>query len=389
MQKVIVAMSGGVDSSVSAALLKEQGYEVEGIFMKNWSPETIQTLTDCPWEQDQKDAEEVCRQLDIPFRSVNFEREYKEKVVDYLVTEYAAGRTPNPDIMCNKEIKFRIFLEKAAALGADLMATGHYVQVKDGKLARGTDPQKDQSYFLYTLNKEQLERSLFPVGGMPKSEVRRIAASKNLVNKDKKDSQGICFIGHIDLKKFLMAQITAQPGEVRLLPAYQEGVSLAARKEQAVLVGEHLGVMFHTLGERAGEVINNGAYKKARAGQDVPPVYVLAKNIEQHYLYISEDRQDPHFFSGYLEVEDWQSTGGVFQVSDLETMSDLTCQIRYQQQEKCEVEKIKLFEDGKIGIWLKEPVWATAAGQSAVVYSQNRFVVGGGILTQDHALPRN
>lgn len=370
MKKVIVAMSGGVDSSVSAALLQEQGFEVEGVFMKNWSPETIQTLTDCPWEQDQLDAAAVCKVLGIPFRSINFEREYKELVVDYFLSEYAAGRTPNPDIMCNKEIKFKVFLEEAKKAGADFIATGHYVQKVeiDGRyyLKRGVDPSKDQSYFLWTLDQDQIASSLFPVGGMPKSEVRKLAETFKLPTAKKKDSQGICFIGHIDLKKFLMEQITARSGEVYLLP--KEG-DFNERIMKASLIGEHQGSMFYTIGERAGELINNGLYRKLRAGVDVPPVYVIHKDFRQNRLYITDDRTDRHFLSNSFDLEEEMN------VVD---QQGITCQIRYQQSEEIQVKDIK-----NNSVALLESVWAAASGQSAVFYRDD-LVIGGGIIRTVH-----
>lgn len=379
MSKVIVAMSGGVDSSVAAALLKEQGFEVEGIFMKNWSPDTIQSLTDCPWEQDLVDAEAVCKVLDIPFRSVNFEREYKEKVVDYFLSEYAAGRTPNPDIMCNKEIKFRVFLEKAKELGADFMATGHYVRKVDGKLLRGVDPGKDQSYFLYTLDNEQLGRSLFPVGDLPKSQVRELAVKFNLPTAQKKDSQGICFIGHIDLKKFLMEQISAKPGEVYLLG---QGDSLADRMSTAAVVGKHAGSMFYTLGERMGSTIDNGLYKAVTNNVDIPHTYLVAVDAEHNRLYVSGEHDDKHLWTQAVYLDGYMSTGGRGGEVDKSTINvlvnrPLSCQIRYQQKPAL-VSKITL-EDGKVKVETSDPLWAVTPGQSLVLYEGDE-VVGGGVI---------
>lgn len=378
-QKVIVAMSGGVDSSVAAALLKEQGYAVEGIFMKNWSPDTIQSLTDCPWEQDLVDAEAVCKVLDIPFRSVNFEREYKEKVVDYFLAEYAAGRTPNPDIMCNKEIKFRVFLDQAKELGADYIATGHYVRKVDGKLWRGTGAKKDQSYFLYTLDDEQLSRSLFPVGDLPKSEVRRLAEQYALPTATKKDSQGICFIGHIDLKKFLMEQISAKSGSVYLLA---EGETLKERMERATIMGKHHGSMFYTVGERMGAVVDNRLYAILTGRTDVPTTYLVIADAKRNRLYVTDQHDDKHLWTRGVYLDGYISTGRGT-VEDMQLTVDvlqdrgLSCQIRYQQK-PVPVDTI-LVEGGRIKVETAEPVWAAAAGQSLVLY-EGDAVVGGGVI---------
>ncbi|HRP36651.1 MAG TPA: tRNA 2-thiouridine(34) synthase MnmA, partial [Candidatus Dojkabacteria bacterium] len=206
-KKITVALSGGVDSAVSAAILLEQGYDVTGIFMKNWSGADFSVNSDCPWEQDQQDAEDVCKTLGIPFKSVNFEKQYRDIVVQYFFDEYSKGRTPNPDVLCNKEIKFKLFLQYATESGAELIATGHYARIthdENGfKLLKGIDNNKDQSYFLHRLNQEQLSKSLFPIGELQKSEVRKLAEKYKLPNAKKKDSQGICFIGKIDVQDFL------------------------------------------------------------------------------------------------------------------------------------------------------------------------------------------
>ncbi|MEZ0286413.1 MAG: tRNA 2-thiouridine(34) synthase MnmA [Candidatus Paceibacterota bacterium] len=389
MPKVIVGMSGGVDSSVAAALLLEQGFEVEGMFMKNWSPSTLQSLTDCPWEQDQADAEKVCLELGIPFRSINFEQEYKEKVVDYFLREYAAGRTPNPDIMCNKEIKFSVFLDKAREMGADGMATGHYARVRDGVLYRGLDARKDQSYFLYALNKSQLETAYFPVGELEKSTVREKAAALNLATASKKDSQGICFIGHLDLKKFLLEQIGAKPGRTYLLPPYVAGEAFSERVRKALVVGEHRGAMFYTIGERAGEAIDNGVLRSYTNDPDTKPVYVVATEAASNRLYVSLDRYDQDLMSTFIELEGWQTTGGdtdpsIVSTIDMKAKNGLIgVQGRYQQQPVA----VKKITAGAGVVRVEtDPLWAVAPGQSLVFYEGDRVWGGGIVCTTEHTI---
>jgi tRNA-specific 2-thiouridylase len=384
MSKVIVAMSGGVDSSVAAALLQQQGFEVEGIFMKNWSPETIQSLTDCPWEQDLADAEAVCKVLNIPFRSVNFEREYKDKVVDYFLSEYSAGRTPNPDIMCNKEIKFRAFLEEAERLGADFIATGHYVRKVDGKLLRGEDKKKDQSYFLYTLDDEQLAKSLFPIGELPKTEVRHLAESFKLPTAAKKDSQGICFIGHIDLKKFLMEQIEASAGMVHLLG---HGETLEERKNNAQMVGAHQGTMFYTLGEKMGSCIDNNLFRQVTGKTDIPHTYLVHVDAAENNLYVSDSHDDKHLWSTVVYLDGYVQTGGTPNGSVQLTVDGLVnrrlqCQIRYQQKPAL-VSTISL-EGEKVRVEMAEALWAVTPGQSLVLYDGDETVGGGVICATAH-----
>jgi tRNA-specific 2-thiouridylase len=379
-EKVIVALSGGVDSAVTAALLQKEGYAVEGVFMKNWTPLNAQSLTDCPWEQDQADAEAVCKHLGIPFRSINFEKEYKEKVVDYLLREYNAGRTPNPDVMCNKEIKFAAFLDAAHASGVDTIATGHYAQWIDGELRRGVDPGKDQSYFLYALDADQLKNVMMPVGKYQKKEVRELAEEFGLPNSKKKDSQGICFIGHLNLKEFLIEELGTKPGPVYLLPSYEEGVSLQEREWQAKPVGEHLGVAFHTIGEKMGHYLDNRLYRNIRGETQVPSTFALSKDIPHNRVYITEKHDDPHFLTTTLQIEEVVATGknkGTSIIDSIRDHSTLACQVRYQQKPVA-VEELA-FKEGVLHVALKEPVWAAAVGQSAVIYEEDR-VVGGGVI---------
>jgi len=374
--KIIVALSGGVDSSVAAALLQQQGHEVEAIFMKNWSPEDSQSLTDCPWEQDQADAEAVCAHLGIPFRSVNFEREYYTRVVEYFTREYAAGRTPNPDVMCNKEIKFSAFWEVAKAAGAEKMATGHYAQVEESggvyRLKRGVDAAKDQSYFLYTLSQEQLAHTVFPLGGYTKPEVRELAQKFGLPTATKKDSQGICFIGHLDLKKFL-TEHTPTPyasGEIRLLLPSRP--SLEERKEGSKLVGHHTGAGYYTIGERAGALVDNGLYRAVR-DRDIPATYIVDKDTSAHVLYVTDEPNDPHLFATKVKVSSWLPDSAII-FEDI--IAELTCQCRYQQRPVVGVKNVQK-EEGDFWVETASPLFAVSPGQSLVVYHGDLVVCGG------------
>ena len=264
--KVFVGLSGGVDSSVSAALLKEHGYEVVGVFIKVWQPPFLE----CTWKEDRLDAMRVAAQLDIPFMTFDLEKEYKESIVDYMVAEYKAGRTPNPDVMCNKTIKFGAFLEKAKEMGADFVATGHYAQnvEKDGEqyLLKGNDNEKDQSYFLWTLTQAQLKYILFPIGEHKKSEVRKLAEKFDLITATKKDSQGLCFIGKLDMKDFLKEFIEEKRGDVL--------------NTDGAVIGYHDGAVYYTLGQRRGFIITQ------KTPEDIP-YYVVAKDIEQNTITVS------------------------------------------------------------------------------------------------------
>jgi tRNA-specific 2-thiouridylase len=388
--RVAVAMSGGVDSSVAAAMLVEQGYAVEGVFMKNWSPESSQALRDCPWEADQADAAAVCAKLGIPFRSVNFEREYYEKVVSYFLGEYQAGRTPNPDVLCNKEIKFRVLLEQVRVWGAEYLATGHYARIGRGEggepcLLRGLDRDKDQSYFLWGLNREQLERSLFPIGHLQKKEVRAVAARYGLPNATKKDSQGICFIGRLDIKKYLHEHLKSYPGSTYLVPPWYMGSTLEGRMQQSIPVGEHRGTIYYTIGERAGESLDNRRYRQIRERTDVRPVYVLAKEEERRALYVTDDPQDPHFFRREITLEGWWSTGGDEEgITTPLPAGEWTCQVRYHQKERVAIAAISPLVSESMPaqgytVVTVEPLRAVASGQSLVAYAGER-VMGGGII---------
>ncbi len=356
--RVIVGMSGGVDSSVSAYLLQEQGFQVEGLFMKNWEEDDTDEY--CAAAQDLKDAQQVCDKLDIKLHTVNFATEYWDNVFEYFLAEYKAGRTPNPDIMCNKEIKFKAFLEFACDdLGADYIATGHYVnrEMRDGQwsLIRGLDANKDQSYFLYTLSDKQLAQTLFPVGHIEKPEVRAIAEKAGLITHNKKDSTGICFIGERKFKDFLAQYLPAQPGMI-------ENV-------EGNVVGQHDGLMYHTLGQRKGLRIGG----LATAGE--APWYVVDKDMQRNVLIVAQGHNHPRLYSKGLFANQlhWVNRKNV------ETTFTSTAKIRYRQDDvPCQVIPT---DTGDVKILFNDAQIAVTPGQSVVFYQDN-VCLGGGIIDQ-------
>lgn len=341
---IVVGMSGGVDSSVSAALLKQQGFDVIGIFMKNWSEDFGDY--GCSWAEDSEDARKVAQKLGIPFYVWNFEKEYYDKVVEYFFREYAAGRTPNPDVMCNSEIKFKVFLDKALQLGADFVATGHYARIEGGKLLKGIDPAKDQSYFLYTLKQIQLEKILFPIGNMKKSEVRKLAKKFNLPNAEKKDSQGICFIGKINVTEFLKAHVKAEIGEI-------VGTS-------GQVLGRHDGLPYYTIGQREGMKLGG-----------LGPYYVVGKDLKANRLVVTNDKQDAQLWKRRFLVSDLSWAG---KTPDFPLHTGVT--IRYHHPEyQAEIE----LHDNKLEIFFDQPQRALTPGQAAVIYDGDKLL-GGGII---------
>lgn len=342
---IYVGVSGGVDSSVSLALLKEQGFNVVGCFIKTWQPDFIT----CTWREERRDAMRVCAALDVPFLTIDAEKEYKELVGEYFINEYRAGRTPNPDVMCNKEIKFGVFLKYALAHGADFVATGHYAISKGGQLLAGTDKSKDQSYFLWTLTKDQIEKIIFPVGNLQKSEVRKLAGKYNLPTETKKDSQGVCFLGPIDMKEFLAHYIPKKVGDVLNI--------------SGEVIGTHDGALFFTLGERHGFTIT-------KKGIDDQPMYVVARDLDKNTITVSENKSDEEKYKDTKKIK-MENINWIFGVGP-EPTKKLQARIRYQQPlQNCRIENNVVIFD--------EPQIAVSSGQSVVIYDDEK-VLGGAII---------
>jgi tRNA-specific 2-thiouridylase len=340
MQTVFVGLSGGVDSAVSAYLLKKQGYNVVGAFIKGWEPDFLP----CTGKEDRLSAMRVAAHLEIPFITYDLEEAYKKDVVDYFISEYKAGRTPNPDVMCNRMIKFGVFWEKAKKDGADCIATGHYAINRDGVLCAGKDLNKDQTYFLWTLNRDDLAHSLFPIGNLEKEEVRKIAEKAGLPNAKRKDSQGLCFLGHVDMHAFLKRYIPEKKG--------------AVIHENGKTVGEHDGVWFYTLGQRHG-------YKTTpEAGRDAEKLYIVRKDVEKNILYVSENPFGETAQKTFmLTNENWPA-----EIPENEIFA------RYRYRQPLLSVKVR-----KNTVMFETPQ-TIASGQSCVFYDKNGAVVGGGII---------
>ena len=327
MKTVVVGLSGGVDSSVAAYLLKQQGFHVIGLFMKNWHDDSVTISEECPWLEDSNDAMLVAETLEIPFQTVDLSEEYKTRIVDYMFDEYQRGRTPNPDILCNREIKFDVFLKIALSLGADFVATGHYcrktVSNPDSKttlysLRSGADSNKDQSYFLCQLSQQQLSKTLFPIGSLKKSEVRAMASQLKLVTADKKDSQGLCFIGKVRLPDFLQQKLQPIKGAIVQIPSNFEAYHkthpvfktktaalayhaepICYKKDDGILIGSHQGAHFFTKGQRKGLAV----------GGTKEPLFVIATDVDQNIIYVGEGKQHPGLHRKTLRVEMTMSIG--------------------------------------------------------------------------------
>lgn len=361
--KVFVGVSGGVDSSVSLALLKEQGYDVTGVFLKVWSPDFLP----CDWREERRSAMRVCATLDVPFLTLDCEAEYKKEVVDYMIREYSEGRVPNPDIFCNKYVKFGVFLKKAMEMGADFIATGHYARVDKGImnselsiihkslfiLQESVDTNKDQSYFLYTLNQAQLEHVLFPIGHLTKPEVRKLAQKFNLPTAEKKDSQGLCFIGKIDMEDFLTHYIDTKEGNI---------LNTAGE-----VVGTHKGAILYAIGQRHGFTIT----KKSASD---PRFFVISKDLDKNTITVADkdSEKEAVFSTKEIFVPEMHFISGITPESPLKT----SVRIRYRQEKQsCTLEKRA---DG-FYIVFDNPQNGVAVGQSAVLYNGS-VCIGGGII---------
>ena len=394
MKRVVVGLSGGVDSSVAAYLLQQQGYEVIGLFMKNWHDDSVTISNDCPWLEDSNDALLVAEKLGIPFQTVDLSEEYKEKIVDYMFNEYEKGRTPNPDVLCNREIKFDVFMKIALSLGADFVATGHYcrkgeVEVNGEKvyqLLAGADTNKDQSYFLCQLSQEQLAKSLFPIGELTKPEVREIALELDLVTAEKKDSQGLCFIGKVRLPEFLQQKLQPKDGLIYQIdknhPIYtlekesdlsiEESLAFDAKKidytpEMGKVVGKHQGAHYFTIGQRKG----------LNVGGTTDPLFIIATNVETNFIYTGLTSQHPGLFKKALFIEKsevhWVRTD--LAIANGETM-EVMSRVRYRQP----LQKATLYQcENGMYVSFEEPQSAITAGQFVAWYLDDELV-GSGVI---------
>ena len=391
MAKVVVGLSGGVDSSVAAYLLKRQGHEVIGLFMRNWH-DTEGTLEgDCPWYDDQVFAELVAKRLDIPFRFVDLSAEYRRRVVDYMFAEYGRGRTPNPDVLCNREIKFDAFLNEALKLGADFVATGHYCRKaeerRDGhtvyRLLAGADGNKDQSYFLCQLSQEQLRYALFPVGDLLKPEVRRIAEEQKLATAKRKDSQGICFVGKVDLPVFLRQKLAARAGNVHeILPSWAGYSRRAADADLKALaepyrytvrdgkkIGTHNGAHFYTIGQRKG--LGIGGRKES--------LFIIATDVRENVIYVGEGDAHPGLYRRALRLSDGQ-TRWIDGADAMRTGERRRYSVRIRYRQPLQRAELVCREDG-FYILFDEPQRGIAAGQFAAWYDGD-VLVGSGVIAE-------
>lgn len=388
-KRVVVGLSGGVDSSVAAYLLQQEGYEVIGLFMKNWHDDSVTISNECPWLEDSNDALLVAEKLGIPFQTVDLSEQYQEKIVDYMFSEYEKGRTPNPDVLCNREIKFAVFLEIALSLGADYVATGHYCQKRttelDGKplyhLIAGADNNKDQSYFLCQLSQEQLAKSLFPIGALTKPQVREIAAEMDLVTAEKKDSQGLCFIGKVRLPEFLQQKLQPKEGQIIQIgknhPIYsstEEVETLASLSHKITytpdmgkVVGKHQGAHYFTVGQRKG----------LNVGGTTEPLFVIATDVETNTIYTGLSSNHPGLFRRGLFIDasetHWIRTDLALSTGE---SKDVMARIRYRQP----LQKATLHqEENGMYVIFDEPQSAITEGQFVAWYQEDELL-GSGVI---------
>ena len=395
MKKVIVGLSGGVDSSVSALLLKEQGYEVIGLFMKNWHDESLTISNDCPWLEDSNDAMLVANKLNIPFQTIDLSKEYQSRIINYMFDEYKMGKTPNPDILCNREIKFDIFLKLALNLGADYVATGHYCQVesfdknnkKIYRLLSGDDHLKDQSYFLCQLTQKQLSKVIFPIGKLTKKEVREIAKKNDLITAEKKDSQGLCFVGKVKLPDFLKQKLTPKKGKVikvdnNFITSNKKESDFESNKSyleslctpqifsetDGKYIGDHNGAFFYTVGQRKG--LDIGGFKD--------PLFVIMKDIDKNILYVGMGSDHPALFKKalFISKKDIHWVRNDLALEPNETI-EVYFRVRYRQP--LERGKIFMYKSG-LFILFDRPISSIASGQFASWYIENELI-GSGVIS--------
>ena len=383
MKKVVIALSGGVDSSVSAYLLKKEGYDVVGLFMKNWHDESVTISDECPWLDDSNDAMIVAQNLDIPFQTVDLSKQYNDRIINYMFSEYKNGRTPNPDILCNREIKFDIFMKIALDLGADFVATGHYSRIVNDKingktiykLMSGVDKSKDQSYFLCQLNQNQLSKIIFPIGNLDKAKVRKIANEIGLVNASKKDSQGLCFVGKIKLPVFLQQQIKKKKGDIieisQKSPIYDQPPAMGSEfiysPKDGIKIGEHDGCHYYTVGQRKGLEI--GGRKE--------PLFILATNIKYNIIFVGMGKNHPGLYRKNLKIKTNEVHWLINQdAMAINTQKDYLVRIRHRQ----ELQKAKLIrEQDYLYILFQNKQRGISKGQFATWYQSNQVIGSGPI----------
>ena len=390
--KVVVALSGGVDSSVAAYLLKDQGYDLIGLFMKNWHDESVTISDECPWLEDSNDAMLVAEKLNIPFQIVDLSKDYKEKIIDYMFDEYSKGNTPNPDILCNREIKFDVFMDVALSLGADYVATGHYSSIKINndnnnsvkyELHSGRDNSKDQSYFLCQLNQEQLSKILFPIGDLMKNEVREIARNNHLVTAEKKDSQGLCFVGKVSLPDFLQQKLKKKTGNIIEIPSnsrlFDKKINFVDENDRLIsltnqidyslsdgkIIGKHDGAHYYTIGQRKGLAI--GGYKE--------PLFVISTNTQTNEIFVGEGKNHPGLSKKALKVK-FSEVNWVNDDYNFENIRDLNLKARIRYRQK--LQKISLYKNlDYLYVEFEDFQSAVTKGQFLAIYDNSQLIASG------------